>query len=215
MERLADMSGSILMAIVIIWFVYRYLRRQFEADYAELTKPLLVCAFSAVDLGCCVSDVTISFRAFENSVLVNKHVMSDYYRVKVETTSPFPINGCAGFVTTIDRDGTSIFSGHNLHLTFAPAEGADAVSKQIRPGVPEYLDLLAITEHDQIIIATKGYSHPSVASYPELFANTGLYTLHVVVSSANAPAARITIDLNWNGSRSSAEVATRFPPDRL
>jgi hypothetical protein len=205
-EKFGAIGTPIFGAISVVMFLHWYVRRDFARRLTEVTSPRIKCSFSMNEAGCFRANSIITFQAVQGGVLKRHQVPCDYYRLRVEAASPTPVTHTSGHLVSIKRDGQIICDGENLQLTFAPAERDDTTSKMLLSGLPVYLDLLATTDEDQVLLTTQNFTYPSSIAYDELFAEHGLYTLHVVVSSPDSIAAAIDIVLNWNGRRATAKM---------
>jgi hypothetical protein len=135
-----------------------------------------------------------------------------FFRVGVESMGVDHASDCKGFLTRIEKDGTTRWSGNNVLLTFAPEEHEDATSKTIRDKVPEYLDVISIGQSGALFLGTKGriwrdYFEP-VGS---LFAESGEYILTIKVSGRETRTVegRLKLCMAENGLESSMELLTR------
>lgn len=88
------------------------------------------------------------------------------FRVAVKNIGKEQITDCKGHLTQVERAGRVVFSGHNILLTFAPEGTDECVSKTIRPGYTEYLDILAVQSDGIRFIGTRSREWPHY--FPQL-----------------------------------------------
>jgi hypothetical protein len=182
--------GNRLADSVIIWF---------------RTPPVaLNLSFSMTDPGCVRRDVTITTEINHGGTVfvVGEGVKSDYYRLKVEATDL----EVSAYLVAIKRGESLVFSGENLPLTFAQVtRGQPVTTKKVANGLTEYIDLIAITEKNEIILALPGLVGPSSVNQRELFSQSADYTLSVFVSSPGM-SKTVTLLLRWFGNRTTAQL---------
>ena len=112
--------------------------------------------------------ITAGFR-LPDGTFRGGQVTSTYFRIRVDTETASPVVNCRGRLIAITRDGATILQGENLALPFASHGMADALAKRIDPGVPEYLDLIAITADGHVLIATPNFIVPSAIKHTSYF----------------------------------------------
>jgi hypothetical protein len=134
-----------------------------------------------------------------------------FFRVAVECMGVDHVSDCKGFLTRIEKDGTTRWSGNNILLTFAPEEREDATSKTIWDKVPEYLDVISVGQGGALFLGTKRRNWPDyfepVAS---LFAECGEYILTIKVSGRETRTVegRLKLSMAENYLESSMELLT-------
>ncbi len=128
----------------------------------------------------------------------DKSIIATFYRIKVETDCVANVANCFGRLTNIQMNGITILSGENLHLTFVPAEAPDTEAKLIHHGISEYLDLIAISCDNKVIIATPNFELPTNLS-EKLLTEIGDYLFTVVVASKDSISQTVKIILHWTG----------------
>jgi hypothetical protein len=98
-------------------------------------------------------------------------------------------------------------AGETPKLPFAPSEAKDeSVAKTIHPGVPEYVDLFAITDDNNVLLALYEGRGPSSVNWPDMFMLAGDYLIEVAVVCPNAPSVRTKLLFRWPLQRNSVEV---------
>lgn len=155
--------------------------------YEERLRPKLRCEFDPNDAGCV------------------RHVTSMnllYFRIKVSADNMAMINGCRATLTRILRDGAVAMDGENIPLPFAHELSA----KQVKDGVPEFVDLIAVSATNRVAIASKDFVVPSSIQPDTLFARLGKYTFRVVITCDNGPPITIEPILNWTGDSATSSV---------
>jgi hypothetical protein len=151
-----------------------------RTDPGPRSRSRLRLSFSADEPGCVLpgTRMLIPISAAEAVPAV-----VTYYRIRVEATSLRAINGCAGCLTGIFKDGTPVMSGETVRLPFAPADAADALAKRIHPDVPAYLDFLMISTNNQVLPCAYQEMGHNATPWVELFKEPGEYRLRVVVTA--------------------------------
>jgi hypothetical protein len=140
------------------------------------------------DVGCHRPNTTITFTIFNDDGVVGQRktvlqVPCTYYRLKVETSGGNS-HGCQGRIVSIKRGDVPVFAGEKAILTFVPAEKPDSLSKTIYQGDAEHLDMLAITDRNQVIITSQGFSGASSVNWNDMFAKAGNYIFEIVIVSS-------------------------------
>jgi hypothetical protein len=164
--------GLALASLVVMWIVI-FLFRLFGAPgrmlakknekiaelYSDIEtlnqklKPRIKWSFSTSDPGCKRPNTTITATALNNvGVPIQARVPCDWFRIKVEADCGVAVSGCKGRLIEIRRGADVIVAGEDLTLPFAPGERDEAIAKTIYPSVPEYLDFLAITHANQVVV---------------------------------------------------------------
>lgn len=168
----------------------------------HLLKPKLKCAFSMDDPGCFHADVPMNFSN-------GTSILTKFYRLKVCADSVGLVPSCAGHLVSIVREqGGIVFNGENLALTFAPASAPNPTVKDIRDAIPEYLDVLCISQANQVMITTENFQYPtSIASALQGISSApGDYILHIVASSPISASVEINLLLKWTGNWETASI---------
>ena len=142
---------------------------------------------------------------------IDNTLACDYYRICVATTGVLSVLGASGHITSIKLNDQVICDGENMLLVFAPGDQSDSISKTIKQGLTEYLDLLLVTVDNRIVLATKDWRVPSSIDYAHLFTTHGTYRFHVVVTAPTIRAAQIDVDLKWAGDHKTAEMVCHAP----
>jgi hypothetical protein len=127
-----------------------------------------------------------------------------YYRIRVEAAGVGAIH-CTASIPWIKRNGRDWFDGENLLMTFAPSERPNAETKEVRPGVPEYVDVLFVA-NDFVLPTTKGFIGPSSVDFENMFANPGEYVFHLVLTSPTSSPVGHEIKLIWKGTAEASQV---------
>jgi hypothetical protein len=159
----------------------------------------LKCSFDMNDPACLRPNTEITFiqagdAVFPQGVTITisslrplftqQSIRSTYFRLKVETESVAVVAKCRGRLLSITRDGQNLL-GEPLILPFAPSENLDSLSKEIHQGIPEYVDFLAITDGNMVLLTPPKHHHPSSVKYENIFSRPGEYML--ILHSAPLP----------------------------
>lgn len=139
--------------------------------------------------------------------IVPAPVKMNYFRVAVETDGATAVSGCCGTVKLIKKNDVVKMGGENLQLTFAPGSDSDATAKTIRDKDTAYLDVLTITEKNDIIITTKNFQYPNSIDFRSLFKEIGEYVLTIIVSGNDIVSSTVELNFNWTGDWQTAEVS--------
>ncbi|SRR5258706_1693249 len=129
----------------------------------------------------------------------------NYFRLVVTADCLQAISGCTGFLINIKKDQLMEMAHESIQLTFSPGSQSDALSKTIHPDVPAYLDILAITEKNEILICAAGFSVP-FSIKDRIFGETGAYILTTVVSGNGISPERRELRFNWTGDFNTASL---------
>jgi hypothetical protein len=206
-ERFGSLGFPILMAIGIVWFLYRYIQKEFSNRFQDATSSKLVCSFSMDDSGCVRRDTPITFMRNTSGVVQRFHGAADYYRIKVEAGVVAVPNSSAHLVS-IKKDGVLLFDGEYLPLPFVNWElktrADESTRKVIRNGLPEYVDLLAIGDKE-IIVTTYDLAWPRI-NLLNGFMEPGIYEFAIAVSSPATAGTPLSLTLDWRGNKKTAQL---------
>jgi hypothetical protein len=186
--------GTLFIAVIALHFAtYKLWARERTqvVNLDERLTPKLKCSFGKHIPGC---EVWTPMFAGGREVDQGK-----YFRICVETQGVAQVNDCQGTLTSLKRDGLTLFENQSLGLHVANAE-SNPRSKHIRDKVPEFIDVFVYFKNaNQIAISTPGFEHPGSIQHATLFTGAGEYLFSVVVSSRDSPSGPIAIELNWTG----------------
>jgi hypothetical protein len=164
----------------------------------ERLRPKLKCSVPHDDPGCVRPDTLLDAVATSQDGSTRPlKIKATYFRVRVETDGAHHVSGCHGRLLSAKFYDKTVISGENIDLPFA-LSNEDAFAKTVYESVPEYLDLIAVPEGSQPIIATKGFIKPSSIG-DGIFKQLGLYVLHVVVLTPEGEPAHTKVLFNWTG----------------
>jgi hypothetical protein len=127
------------------------------------------------------------------------NTMVKFCRLAVKTDCLESVRNCKGFLTGIEKDGTKKWGGETSQLTFAPGEDPDALSKTVYYDIPAFLDVLAVTLHSDIVLATKNRVWPYAVDLQSMFADSGKYFLTVAVAGDGSATITAALEFNWTG----------------
>jgi hypothetical protein len=129
------------------------------------------------------------------------------WRVQVDVVDYMSINNCTGVVISIINKSKNELLGDNLKVPFSPSEDEDAFRKEIKNKIPEYLDILVITEKNKIKSPPHRGSHLTAINLDEIFDEIGEYVLTVVVAGSMPRSEEIKLKFNWTGNWQTAELS--------
>jgi hypothetical protein len=191
--RAISLSFSAAFAAIIVFGLYRRVRREFEEDLRERLRPKLACSFDMKDADC-VQSATVRTAGAPGRVTS--------YRLKVAADRIGSVEGCRGRLVSIRRGHESVLDGERLVLPFIPVNAADANSKRIDAEVPELLEFLQISERNAIDVPT---ARSNASGTKSLFLQPGDYTFTIIISSPESAVTARPV-LHWNGEAKSATV---------
>ncbi|MGH6628135.1 MAG: hypothetical protein ACREB3_00200, partial [Burkholderiales bacterium] len=108
-----------------------------------------------------------------------------FYRLRLETKDAPMIPCVGGRLLSIWRDGVEFLQGDALHLTMAPFERNNPIEKHLYADVPEFLDVLALTDAGTIFVPTPHW--PASLDPAKIFAE--------LCSSLTSPLGRLNLAL--------------------
>ncbi|WNJ99420.1 hypothetical protein L2D14_16310 [Thalassospiraceae bacterium LMO-JJ14] len=187
--------GWLLLLMVIITPFRMWAEGQEEvAKLKSRFDPVLRLTFDPKVTGCRVQ------------TNLNQGPNAIYYRVRVEYLGTGTLSGCFGRLVDVTGDNTQGGFGNSLPLPFAASEDADATSKVLISGTPEFLDIGFITQGGAFHLKTVGGRIPN--SISKLFSNPGSYRLRVQVASSvpNTPTETINLVLNYTKDWQTTEM---------
>lgn len=175
------------LCIAVAAFVVWKKERARVVELEERIRPKIRLDFGMAISGCVVPTT------------FNHGLACRYFRLKAEANAYSAVPGCTGRLLSIKRNGVMLFDSEPLLLTFSPGAQADTLAKEIRDGVPEFLDVLFLCAKG-IILTTPNMVVPNSVNFQTLLAPQGLYTFDVVVSSSAAKSVRYELNLDWRGN---------------
>jgi len=137
----------------------------------------------------------------------SSEVKANYSRIKIEADSDESIPNCTGFLTYIEKDGKRMWGVDNAQLTFALGQERDTLSKTIRPGVPEFLDVLAVSSKNEIYPSTKGRTWPYWPKLSKIFSESGDYLLTVLITGNGVPTVTALLEFAWTQNWETAALS--------
>jgi hypothetical protein len=204
--------------ILAAYFMWRKERERVD-ELSERVRPKLKCSFNMKDTACAVRGVTIQFVKSRHSplpegisitavampdFLSSNRITADYFRLRVETDKSVLVEKCEGHLMAIECEGKSLL-GEPVALPFAPSERTDALSRTIHEHVPAYLDVVAITTENKVIVTTRNHQRPSsVQQFEQMFAKAADYRLRLAIAS-DGPTVRCNLLFKWTGDPNTAE----------
>lgn len=178
--------GAALGLVVSAFRAWLDERRKVKALEARLSTEI------GVEYGTNISGC-IARGSFRGPVVVIFH------RVKVTASGVGPLTNCAGYLTQIEKDGVEKWGGDTVLLTFAPAEQADCVSKTIADGLHAFLDVVYVTERNEVGIATDKRQWRFNPTQQTIFKEHGEYLFKIAISSSNSKTAHAVLRFSWKG----------------
>jgi hypothetical protein len=158
------------------------------------------------DAGCKRPNTTVVLPNPANAA-IRIQTLSDWYRVKVESLGSEIVVGCRGRLVSITKGAVDQLGGESPSFPFAPHEKEDALSKSIYPDVPEYLDVLVITEANQVLLVLREVSDGSPIDWGAIFSEPEEYRIRIAVVTSNARPATIDLLFKWTGNRETSEMS--------
>jgi hypothetical protein len=159
----------------------------------------------------------------------NRHGKNRHYQLEVANISSSDIRRCQAVLKQIDRNGQTMWGGQNAALTFQPAEGDDAISKTIRPGAEQFLDIVVLEFHPfsnvppgaaaiayqrwdtgsgRITVrpCTKGRTWIFNETVEEIFAAGADYFLTLEIGADEMPTMLVKLKFHYEGGNSTLEI---------
>jgi hypothetical protein len=189
------------------------------AQVAEDQKqPRLQCSFSNDIAGCVRRQVILTHLPIINnptippfttvapsdgfSVILRQEDIT-LYSIKVKGIGHEEIRNCRGHLMTIS--GSRVWNVDTI-LAFAPFEKRDESSdKTIFPGLPEFLNIFYVTEHNKVRMCTY-FNSPSDIWRASIFDNSGEYVFKIAISGADCGTEMRELLFNWTGDINTATV---------
>jgi hypothetical protein len=141
------------------------------------------------------------------SHFTGESIQRRFLQLRVDSVHALSVAQCSGRLIDI-RGPKGGLNRVNLTLPFQPYEHDDAISKLIQQGIPEYLNVLVISEHNQALPVTYKFEFPNSVNPEELFRETGTYTLKIAILSPFSAAAVREVKFDWTGSWSTASMVS-------
>jgi hypothetical protein len=130
-----------------------------------------------------------------------------YLRVAVTANCVGAIRGCHARILGITKSGEQRFGGEIFKVPFAPGTDADAFSKSINDRATEYIDLVAITDDNEIVKPYHLGTHLNSIMLREIFDGTGEYQIHLLVSGDDIISQPVWIRFNWDGNWLTSRIS--------
>jgi hypothetical protein len=126
-----------------------------------------------------------------------------FLRIRVETAGSIKqVDDCRARLLRIERNGAAIFRLPDYRLPFVTHGDGASFAGRVRKGEPEFVDVLTLTDENEVWLTTTDYRHSLV----KLLTPPGDYVFHIVISTplGSIPVAAA---LAWHGDR-VADAAT-------
>lgn len=184
----AAKTAFVLTAFVCLWVtayrVWRPERAAREALQARLTPHLEITYNSSI-------------RRCNDIVNFSDGSRSKCFRLQIENTSEAPIYNCDGWLKNIDK-----------MPQLSPAKlfwigTIGSMTEDLPPEVPRYLQVLRVTENNEVIVATQMEAWPLGESNKFL---PGEYLFDVVVDGHEAGKVNCRLRFHWTGDWQTAEI---------
>ena len=127
-----------------------------------------------------------------------------FYRIKVENIGPNTVTGATGYVVDVEKNRVPQRFKETVQLTFAPGEADDALSKTLRPGIPEFLDVAFLASDGCFGLGTKGRFQ--LNSVKEIFNAPAEYKFTIKVAGDNVQTETMKVLLHLTGDRATTEM---------
>lgn len=130
-----------------------------------------------------------------------------WYSCMVEVTSEQAVEDTRATLEQIEKDGKILWSGPSHQLPFSPCGSVDSFSKTVRPKRREYFSVIVVDtewgyvtdewpiekQPDRIAIgAPTGWPHLPILK--DIFSESGVYRLQILVSGKDAPTEEVTLE---------------------
>src|ERR1700732_3343007 len=99
-ERFGELGFPILGAFGIVWFLYKYLSKDFARQLAEITAPRLSVVFDGTEGGGC--DIRTSF---------GDGTRAHFFRLKFTAVAHRTVANCSARLVSLKRDGREMLAG--------------------------------------------------------------------------------------------------------
>jgi hypothetical protein len=129
---------------------------------------------------------------------------ANWFRIVLETEGPSQVPNCCGVLKEIKKDDKVLMGHEAIGLKFVSGDNADESRKTIYRGIPAFLDVLAATAENKVLITTPGLILPSSINVDEIFKEFGTYSLIVVIGSDVSIKAELAFD--WRGNWETADL---------
>jgi hypothetical protein len=127
------------------------------------------------------------------------------FRVQLEPAGEYDAPDCGGAVVSIElADGSWTYHDHPIALAIAPPDRPNPHVKHLRARVPEYLNVLAVTDHNQVLVL--GHPLPASTDFERLFSAPGTFIFDIAVSAPGFPSEFVAMLLRWTGDWRTAAV---------
>jgi hypothetical protein len=201
LATLAVAVGALHLATYKLWAK----ERQEVVRLHDKTVPKLKCTFDKSH-GCQhKTKLNVTTNAVTGYTVVIASSDVRYFRVRMEVEGIGIVREVSGHLLSLTRDGKLLFDGHAIPLPIAPAE-EDLTVRDIRAGVPVYLDVFILMDTGSVKIASPGFVLPAALDPSTLFSGPGEYRFHVVVSAAESAPVSIDLVLKWTGDWLTSEA---------
>lgn len=171
---------------------------------ADQPPTKLKCSVSATDPICVRPNINFRRPLPGGGQLLKANVT--YFRLKVQTVSAGHVDGCCARLLQIERNGEVVFPGENFRLPFVThGIGGDPFAMRVTSGTPEIVDVIVITNDNEVWLATHNFAH-DLAS---LLAVPGEYVFRMVITAPGAADVRVAPAITWTGNRSTSAETWR------
>ncbi len=142
------------------------------------------------------SETLISYHNERNTV---------YFRIVVSTNYSEGVTNCKGRISKVFNDNGVQLNSTSIEIPFAPGESVDAFNKRIIEGLPEYLDILYITDENVIRSPIKKETY--FEEIGQLINAKGIYYLQIIVDGHKIRPSHIVLKFDWTGDWETAGIS--------
>jgi hypothetical protein len=170
-----------------VYRVYRTVRTALSEAEEKLRQKIKV-SFGEQISGCVVP-----------TSITSTNTQAKWVRLKLEADGVGVVQDCGVTLVGLSRDNKQIFDGESIALNMARSLPPRFDRKDLQDQVPEYADLLGITDQNQIILPLPpGTGLPnSIKNQSTLFAANGNYIFKLVVASPATKSVTTYVRMHW------------------
>jgi len=121
-----------------------------------------------------------------------------FYQVRVDLLGKGSVTNCCARLISIHKGKTVKWQGQAVELTFSPGEAADALSKTLNDDVPEYIDVIMLSDNNDIWLCSEGRQWTYRPPLQEIFDGPGEYLITIALRGSSGATCKPVLRFTWN-----------------
>ena len=132
-----------------------------------------------------------------------------FYQVRVDLLGKGSVTNCCARLISIHKNKAVKWQGQAVELTFAPGEAEDALSKTLNDDVPEYIDVVMLSDNNNIWLCSRGRQWTYKPPLQQIFDGRGEYLITIALRGSSGATRKAVLKFTWNDWNTSILEVTQ------